>query len=121
MENQPTLKPGRNIALKVPPHQYLQTVDFYERVLGLTRLQAKDGGIGFEFGHMQLWIDSVATTSSSELWLELVSLDLEKASIYLDEHNVVRCDKIEPLPDYMKGFWIMSPSNTVHLVSGEAE
>ena len=46
---------GRNIALKVPPHQYDATVQFYRDVLGLKVLENHLPAVGFEFGSNQLW------------------------------------------------------------------
>ena len=50
---------GRNIAMKVPPHFYEATVQFYRDVVGRMLLENRPPSIGFEFGGNQLWIDRV--------------------------------------------------------------
>jgi hypothetical protein len=108
---------GRNIAMKVPPHQYEATVMFYRDVVGLRPLDSHPPFIGFEFGANQLWIDRVPGMSQAELWLELVSDDVPTASEHLAAAGVVRCDEIEALPEEFKGFWISNPASIVHIVS----
>jgi hypothetical protein len=112
-------RPGRNIAMKVPPHQHAQTVQFYAEVLGLERLPDQGDSACFEFGGKRLWIDRVPGMSQAELWLEVVADDIEAAAAHLTAQGVVRCDAIEPLPDSFAGFWISSPAGIVHLVAGE--
>jgi hypothetical protein len=108
--------PGRNIALKVPPHQFDATVRFYRDVLGFEQLSEHAPAIVFKFGHNNLWIDRVSTVSQAELWLEVLTNDLVAASAHLQAADVVRCDDIEPLPADLRGFWISSPAAIVHLV-----
>lgn len=112
------LRAGRNIALKVPPHQWDATVQFYRRTLGLPELTDFAPDVVFQFGPNQLWIDRVATISQAELWLELVTDDTKAAARHLERAGVVRCDEIEQLPQGFDGFWIASPAAIVHLVSG---
>ena len=109
-------RPGRNIAMKVPPHQHAATVAFYADVLGLERIARDDDAVGFHFGDKQLWIDNVPGMSQAELWLEVVTDDIEAAARALAKANVVRCDAIEPLSADFKAFWIASPAAIVHLV-----
>ena len=117
----PEFKPGNNIAMKVPTHEFDQTVHFYGDVLGLERDQTAEqtapGACCFKFGDKTLWIDSVATISQAEIWLEIIADDIEAAAQYLQQHNCVRRDEIEPLPDGFKGFWVSNPANIIHLVS----
>lgn len=108
--------PGRNIAMKVPPHQYGATVTFYRDVLGFEQLQQHLPSVVFKFGDKQLWIDRVATMTQAELWLDVVTNDLEAAAAHLQAANVVRCDDVEPLPEGLRAFWIASPAGIVHLV-----
>ncbi|MBL8516246.1 MAG: hypothetical protein JNM76_04665 [Betaproteobacteria bacterium] len=110
--------PGRNIAMKVPPHQFDATVTFYRDVLGLEVLPERDPNIGFAFGDKRLWIDSVPALSQAEVWLEVVADDLDAAAAHLAAAGVMRCDAIEPLPPDFGGFWIMNPAGIVHLVAG---
>lgn len=116
MKQRPVFSPGRNIAMKVPPHQFDATVAFYRDVLALEVLPELDPNIGFAFGDKRLWIDSVPTLSQAEVWLEVVADDMQAAAAHLAAAGVVRCDAIEPLPPDVKGFWILSPSGIVHLV-----
>jgi catechol 2,3-dioxygenase-like lactoylglutathione lyase family enzyme len=62
---------GRNIAMKVPPHQYDDTVRFYREVIGLKEVAELAPSIVFEFGANRLWLDRVKTLSQAEVWLEL--------------------------------------------------
>jgi len=118
----PKFTPGRNIAVKVPPHAYDATVRFYRDVLGLRQLENHLPSIGFEFGDKQLWIDNVPTLSQSEIWLEILADDVSAAAAYLAKEGIVRCDAIEPLPPRHNGFWIMDPSSVViHLGAASDE
>ena len=107
---------GKNIAMKVPPHLYETTIQFYRDVLGLKEITQHAPSVGFEFGSNNLWIDRVAGISQAEIWLEVVTNDLDTASALLAEAGVVRCDDIEPLPEGFQGFWVSSPASIIHLV-----
>jgi catechol 2,3-dioxygenase-like lactoylglutathione lyase family enzyme len=120
MDERPTFAGGRNIAVKVPPHQWQQTVAFYRDVLGLAEVDdpATSGprSVGFAFGANRLWIDRVPTVSQAELWLQVTTDDTAAAARHLAAHAVTRCDEIEPL-DSTSAFWITGPAAVVHLVS----
>jgi hypothetical protein len=116
-----TFRPGRNIAMKVPPHLYDATVSFYRDVLRLAPITRHAPAVGFEFGDKQLWIDRVPTLSHSEVWLEIVTDDVPAAKAYLAAHGVTRCDEIEPLPASFEGFWIMNPAGVVHMTSSDKQ
>ncbi|MGJ8641513.1 MAG: VOC family protein [Opitutaceae bacterium] len=113
----PNITPGRNIALKIPPHEYDQTVSFYRDVLQLRRLESHSESLGFDFDGKDLWLDKVATLSQAEIWLEIRSDNLEAASDYFKAEGVVRCDEVEELPENFEGFWITNPAGLIHLVS----
>jgi predicted enzyme related to lactoylglutathione lyase len=119
----PRYSPGRNIAMKVPSHDYERTVGFYREVLRLEELegapQSATETVRFAFGDKVLWIDRVAGMSQAEIWLEIVTDDVEGAAAHLEAHGCARRDEVEPLPPDFKGFWISSPSNIIHLVTGE--
>jgi catechol 2,3-dioxygenase-like lactoylglutathione lyase family enzyme len=102
--------------MKVPPHQYEQTIRFYRDVLGLSPLTASAPAVGFAFGSNQLWIDRVPGISQAEVWLEVVTDDLDAAAELLAQEGVVRCDDIEPLAPGFRAFWISSPASIVHLI-----
>jgi catechol 2,3-dioxygenase-like lactoylglutathione lyase family enzyme len=80
---------GRNIALKVPPHQYEATVRFYRDVLGLKVLDNHLPAVGFEFGSNQLWIDRVTGISQAELWLEIVTDEVAAASAHSNPASII--------------------------------
>lgn len=117
----PDFKPGRNMAMKVPAHEYDKTVAFYRDVLGFELIPLDNdettNTIRFKFGDKVLWIDRVETVSQSEIWLEVVTDDVDAAAEYFQESDVTRCDEIEPLPEGFNGFWISSSANIIHLVT----
>ncbi|MEM0965194.1 MAG: hypothetical protein AAGJ81_03455 [Verrucomicrobiota bacterium] len=121
MKPKPTFKGGRNIAMKVPPHQYEETVRFYRDLLGLKQLKEHLPAVGFEFGRNHLWIDRVPGMSQAEMWLEIMTDDISASSEFFREENVTRCDEIEDLPDGFEAFWISSPASIIHLVCKEVE
>jgi hypothetical protein len=116
-EQQPTFTGGTNIAMKLPPQLYEQTITFYKDVMRLPMLRREDATCVFTFGPMQLWLDRVPTASHAEVWLEFVTNDTAAAADYLQQHAVVRRDEIEPLPEGFDGYWITNPAGIIHLVS----
>lgn len=112
-------QPGRNIAMKIPAHEYQDVVRFYREVLRFKEIPANgaDDTPRFEFGDKVLWLDNMPGLSQAEVWLEIVTSDIGQASAYLKEQGCSRRDEIEPLPDGLKAFWISNPSNIIHLVS----
>lgn len=121
MSAKPQFTAGRNLALKVPPHAYEATVQFYRDVLGLKEITKHAPSIGFEFGSNNLWIDRVPGVSQAEMWLEVVTNDIEAASEHFKAADVVRCDEIEPLPQGFQAFWVSSPASIVHLICKDSE
>lgn len=116
----PKFTDGRNIAMKVPPHQHDATVAFYRDVLGLEPIGGPSGeATGFAFGGCNLWIGRVATVSQAEVWLEVVTDDTAAAAEVLASAGVARCDAIEALGEGFDGYWISSPAAIVHLVYAE--
>jgi len=117
----PIFKPGKNIAIKVPTHEYEQTVAFYKDVLGLNLKEASSPdnfeSITFEFGDKNLWIDKSSGISQAEIWLEIETDNIKEAEAYLKTMGCTRRDEIEPLPIDFKGFWISRSSNIIHLVN----
>ncbi len=111
---------GRNLAMKVPPHLWEATVEFYRDVLALKIVEQVETvyrSVAFEFGANRLWIDRVEGLSQAELWLELTAGDVQGAAEHLQSAGVVRRDEIEPLPEGFEGFWIQNPAAIIHLVS----
>lgn len=121
MDNKPKFAAGRNIAMKVPPHLYEATIQFYRDVLGFKEVMKHAPSVGFEFGANNLWIDRVPSLSQAETWLEVITNDIEAASKHLKAAGVVRCDEIEPLPQGMHAFWVSSPASIIHLISKDTE
>jgi catechol 2,3-dioxygenase-like lactoylglutathione lyase family enzyme len=109
----PKFTGGRNLALKVPPHQYERTVHFYRDVLGLEPLEDHPPQVGFAFGANQLWIDRAPGMSQAELWLEVLTDDVPAAAAHFREAGIDRRDEIEPLPDGHEGFWICDPASMI--------
>jgi len=111
---------GRNIAMKVPPHLWEETVRFYRDVVGLRVIEKAPTvppSVCFEFGANQLWIDRVDALSQAEVWLELRADDVQGAAEHLKAAGVVRRDEIEPLPESFAGFWIQNPASIIHIVA----
>jgi hypothetical protein len=108
---------GRNIAMKVPPHVWGETIEFYRDVANLGVLEEHAPSVVFKFGENKLWIDKVNGLSQAEVWLELTSDDVEEAAEQFESSGIVRRDEIEPLPDGFEGFWITNSASIIHLVS----
>ncbi len=107
--------------MKVPAHEYYKTVSFYREILGFEEVDISSPNniesVKFKFGDKYLWIDKIPTINQAEIWLEIVTKDIEQASSYFEKNNCVRRDEIEQLPEGFKGFWIANPSNIIHLIS----
>lgn len=108
---------GVNIALKVPPHVYAQTVAFYRDVLDLPALACDEISASFTFGGCRLHVDKVATQTHTDVWLEINTPDVKAAEAHFRRHRVARRDEVEQLPPGFAGFWVASPAGTVHLVA----
>lgn len=121
MDKTPLYRGGRNIALKVPPHLYDETVRFYREVLRLPVVEERKPSAVFEFGANQLWIDRMPGLSQAETWLEVVTDNAEDAAEHLNTHGIVRRDEIEPLPKGFQAFWVSSPAQIIHLVCQDEE
>jgi hypothetical protein len=114
-DNKPGLRPGRNIAIKVPTYQWEETVSFYRDKVGLEIAKTLNESIGFRFGEMTLWIDRVPHQSQVDVWLELFSDDPTAALRNLESPQR---DELEPLTDVV-GHWTSDPAGTVLLVRKE--
>jgi catechol 2,3-dioxygenase-like lactoylglutathione lyase family enzyme len=111
---------GGNIAMKVPPDQWEETVAFYRDVVGLDVLEHEPTdppSVGFRFGANKLWVDRVQTLSQAEIWLELNVDDVDAAASRLQAAGISRRDEIEPLGETFNGFWVASPASIIHLVA----
>lgn len=106
------IKPGRNIAIKVPLYKWAETVAFYRDKIGLAVVKELDGSVAFAFGAMTLWIDCVERQSQVDVWLEFLTDEPDTA--VKDLGTAVR-DELEPLGE-VKGHWVSDPAGTVLLV-----
>ena len=106
------LRPGRNIAIKVPLYRYEETVAFYRDRVGLPVTRTMANGTGFGFGEMTLWIDRVPQQSQQDVWLELFS---DASAEALAKLGGPQRDELELL-DGVTGHWTSDPAGTVLLV-----
>ncbi len=117
----PDFRPGKNIAIKVPAHEFERMVEFYRIIIGLKQKDANSpdefDSIAFEFGDKNLWADKISELSQAEVWLEIETDNAADAKSYLEEQGCVIRNEIEPLPTGFNGFWLSSPSNIIHLVN----
>lgn len=109
---------GRNVAMKLPPHQYEAMIKFYRDTLGLEVQQTSDNSHAVDYGPIRLWLDRCPKTSHAELWLDIGTNDTKAAAKHLAAEGVVRCDAIEELPKNFDGYWIANSAGIVHIVSG---
>lgn len=114
-----TFRPGRNIAMKLPERSYSKTLAFYRDTLGIAVLREDDDGAVLDFGAIRLNLDRVPGQSQTDIWLQVVTDDTKAAQSQLDAAGVTICNEVEPLPDGFDGFWIASPSGTIHLIDAE--
>ncbi len=121
MNRHPKFSPGKNIAMKIPPHQYDETLRFFRDVLALKEITSHTSSVVFQYGTNNLWIDKVAGISQAEIWLEIITNDVSAAAELMTAEGIVRCDEIEQLPEGFQGFWISSPASIIHLVSHDAD
>jgi len=103
---------GKNIAIKVPLHKWLETVAFYRDRVGLEPVRETPNTVAFAFGEMTLWIDRVERQSQVDVWLELFSEDPDQALSHLGSP---RRDELEPLDD-VNGHWTSDPAGVVLLL-----
>ena len=117
----PDFTPGKNIAMKVPSHEYEKTVHFYQTILGFKQIENAPvdefESVAFEFGDKHLWIDKITGISQAEVWLEINTQDPKSAQRYLEQQGCVIRNEIETLPSNFNGFWLANPSNVIHLVA----
>ena len=117
----PKFNPGKNIAIKVPSHEFESMVNFYKVILGLKQKDAHSpdefDSIAFEFGDKNLWVDKISGISQAEVWLEIETDNAVEAKRYFEKEGCIIRNEIEPLPPSFNGFWLSSPSNTIHLVN----
>lgn len=107
-----TLRPGKNIAIKVPDHLWDETLTYYRDRVRLSVVKEGKDNVAFDFGGMTLWIDRVPHQSRGDVWLELFTDDPDAT---LTELGSPQRDGLEPLGG-VKGHWTSDPAGTVLLV-----
>ena len=112
------LRGGPNIAVKVPPQQWEQTVRFYGESMGLARIESLAPAVVFELGADRLWIDRVETLRQAEVWLEFQTDSSATTVALLSHEGFVHGDSIEPLPKGFHRFWIAGPADFLHRIAG---
>ena len=112
---------GINIAIKIPKSKYEETVGFYRDILKLKVAEQaiKSPTVSrtheVKFGNNTVWLDCVDNYTHSEVWLELNTPDIKKATEYLQEKGIDTCDELEEIPE--DTHWIMDPAGTVFIVA----
>jgi hypothetical protein len=118
--NRTEFEGGINIAIKIPRCKYDQTVTFYRDIL---KLPVEEKSIDnptvsrthqVVFGPNIVWLDCVDNYTHSEVWLDIRTPDVAKATEYLRSNNVNTCDELEEIPSDMH--WIMDPAGTVFIL-----
>ncbi|SNY90350.1 hypothetical protein SAMN04515647_0514 [Cohaesibacter sp. ES.047] len=109
------IRPGKNIAIKVPQFKWDETVAYYRDRIGLKPVKEFPESIAFAFGEIVLWLDRVATQSQVDVWLEFITDDPDQA---LETLQRPKRDELEPLGD-IKGHWTSDPAGVVLLLRSE--
>lgn len=109
------IKPGRNIAIKVPRHKWEETVVYYRDKVELKIAQESKTSVAFKFGEMTLWIDCVEHQSQTDVWLELFTDDPDNA---LERLKSPARDELENIEDG-NGRWTSDPAGVVLLLRSE--
>lgn len=109
------IKPGKNIAMKVPTFKWAETVSFYRDKVGLEQTHASKESIAFAFGDITLWIDCVPAQSQTDIWLELFTDSTNKA---LEQLGSPVRNELEEIEDG-NGQWTSDPAGTVLLLRKE--
>lgn len=120
----PTFRGGPNIAMKLPKARFDRTVAFYRDVLGMevtddsgeTIAEGVPQSAAVRFGPVTLWLDRVDNYAHADLWLELLTDDVDRATEYLAAHGISAQDELEPVPSGMNAHWITNPVDVPHIV-----
>ncbi len=118
---EPIFKGGINFALKIPKSKYAKTLDFYRNIL---KFEVREVPITHPtvsrshqvaFGDNIIWLDCVDHCTHAEVWLEIKTPDVEKATEYLSTHAIETCDELEEIPE--NAHWIQDPAGTVFILN----
>lgn len=111
---------GTNIAMKVPASLHDEAVAFYRDTVGLPYLGSDGTTEIFEFGAGRLWLDRVERATHAEVWLEILTGDVDEGAARLARSGARIADELEPL-DGVDGHWIIDPGGTVLLLNRSGE
>jgi hypothetical protein len=118
-----SFRSGPNIAIKIPKSKFDATMAFYRDILKFDVIEKPINNptisrtCEIKFGTNILWLDCVDNYSKSEIWLELQTPDVVKATDYLAENGLQPCDELEKVPATMH--WIQDPAGTVFILGPE--
>lgn len=120
------IRPGANVAVKVPPDRFEDTVAFYRDALGFEVVEEDvadtptlERSCSLRFGAARLWLDLVPGLDRTEVWFELRADDLDAARERLAAAGGQPCDEVEPFPGVGETcHWIRDPAGVVHLLVG---
>ncbi|WP_280442811.1 VOC family protein [Nocardia brasiliensis] len=110
--------------MKLPKAQFDRTVAFYRDVLGMAVTEDSSDPVAagvirsaaVQFGPVTLWLDRVDNYAHADLWLELFTDDVDRATEYLAAQGVAVQDELESLPAGMAAHWISNPAGVPHIV-----
>jgi len=115
------IKGGKNIAIKLSPSKYEETLHFYTQVLGFsaTEIESPDHptvkkSAKIQFGDNTLWLDHMQAEDRTEAWFELLTDDMSTTESHLRQHGIVFEDDLEQIPDSMH--WIRDPAGNVFII-----
>jgi hypothetical protein len=106
------IRPGKNIAIKVPLHRWAEPVAFYRDRVGLPVTQQTTETVAFAFGDMTLWVDRIDKQSQVDVWLEPFAESPDAAVAHLG--SPIR-DELET-QDAVDGHWTSDPAGVILLV-----
>lgn len=120
----PTFRGGHNIAMKLPRAQFDRTVAFYRDILGMEVTDYSDEVVAdgvvqsaaVRFGPVTLWLDRVDNYAHADLWLEVFTDDVDRATEHLAAHGIPVQDELEQFPAGMNAHWISNPVAVPHIV-----
>ncbi|WP_270087641.1 VOC family protein [Sphingobacterium sp. SYP-B4668] len=112
---------GKNIALKLSPSKYEETVRFYTQILGLpaSEVESPDHptvkkSTKIQFGENTLWLDLMIAETPPQAWLELLTDDMAATEEHLQQHGIEFEDHLEQIPAHMH--WIRDPAGNVFIL-----
>jgi len=117
---------GFNIAMKIPPEKYNETVAFYRDIL---LFDVEEVPIDHPtvlathrliFGPNILWLECVKELPHQQIWLEMTTDDVDSSTRYLQTNEVLIADDLEKI-DTNNMHWIKDPAGSVLLLKSKAK